>query len=80
MTGADASLHYVYLFPSKAEATATVNVSWELMYCSVSTGQTLTCTSRGQSVLQITPGDPTLQIGDQNYGAEVTLNMVPAST
>ncbi|KAI1841788.1 hypothetical protein JX266_012055 [Neoarthrinium moseri] len=77
MVGDNAPLHYQYFFPSVEDARATVNVDWEVDVCSFNADQTVSCTVMGQSIFQITQGDPTLEIGDQLYGEPITLNLVP---
>jgi hypothetical protein len=81
MVGGQANLHYVYAFASTATAAALVNnVNWEVMICDIQNAADntlLACTAMGQSVLQATQGDPLLQIGDQNYGEQVMINLVP---
>lgn len=77
MIGGITNLHYVYGFPSTADASALVNVSWEVLICTQNADFTLSCTSMSQSIFQATPGDSLLQLGDQNYGEQVTLNIIP---
>ncbi|KAL0935837.1 uncharacterized protein CTRU02_208051 [Colletotrichum truncatum] len=77
MIGGNASLHYQYFFPSVAAATALINVNWEANICQRNDDNTLTCSAMNMSIFQITPGEPLLQLGDQNYGAQVTINLVP---
>lgn len=77
MIGGSANLHYQYFFPSVQAASALVNVNWEADICSMNADNTLTCTAMQQSIFQVTPGDPLLQLGDQNYGEQVTVNLVP---
>lgn len=77
MIGGNANLHYVYLFPSVQAAAALVNVNWEALVCTKNADNTLSCTGMSQSIFQVTPGDPTLELGDQNYGEQVTINLVP---
>ncbi|KAF3014451.1 hypothetical protein E8E14_008894 [Neopestalotiopsis sp. 37M] len=80
MVGGNANLHYQYFFPSVEEASALVNVSWEADLCSMNADNTLTCTAMQQSIFQVTQGDPLLQIGDQNYGEALTINLIPVPT
>lgn len=80
MVGGTSNLHSVFFFPSTAAASALVGVNWELFCCTGSVGTLLSCTAMGQSVFQIQPGDPTLQLGNQNYGETVTLRLLPAPT
>lgn len=77
MIGGTANLHYQYFFPSVQAASALVNVNWEADVCSKNADNTLTCTAMQQSIFQITPGETLLQLGDQNYGEQITVNLVP---
>ncbi|ETS73330.1 hypothetical protein PFICI_14935 [Pestalotiopsis fici W106-1] len=77
MIGSTTNLHYQYFFPSVQDATALINVNWEVDVCKMNADTTLTCTAMEQSIFQVTPGDPLLEIGDQLYGEQVTINLIP---
>ncbi|UQC91101.1 uncharacterized protein CLUP02_16635 [Colletotrichum lupini] len=76
MVGGTANLHFQYFFQSTAIASSLVNVNFEADVCQRNADNTLTCTAMGQSIFQVTPGDPSLQLGDENYGEVVTINMI----
>ncbi|KAK6198275.1 hypothetical protein LQW54_010424 [Pestalotiopsis sp. IQ-011] len=77
MIGGTANLHYQYFFPSVQAASALVNVNWEADICSKNADNTLTCTAMQQSIFQTTSGETLLELGDQNYGEQITVNLVP---
>ncbi|KAK1456530.1 hypothetical protein CCUS01_09977 [Colletotrichum cuscutae] len=76
MVGGTANLHFQYFFQSTAIASSLINVNFEADVCQRNADNTLTCTAMGQSIFQVTPGDPSLQLGDENYGEVVTINMI----
>ncbi|KXH50900.1 hypothetical protein CNYM01_03354 [Colletotrichum nymphaeae SA-01] len=78
MVGGTANLHFQYFFQSTAIASSVVtgNPNFEADVCQRNADNTLSCTAMGQSIFQVTQGDPSLQLGDQNYGEAVTINLV----
>ncbi|KAM0812163.1 putative WSC domain-containing protein [Seiridium cardinale] len=79
MVGDQANLHYQYFFSSVQDASSAVNVNWEANVCNMNPDNTLACTVMDQSTFQVTPGDPQLEIGNQNYGEELIINLIPVS-
>lgn len=79
MVGGQLNLHPLWFFPSVQAASALVNVNWEAIICSANADQTLTCTGMQQSIFQVPSGNSCkmLQLGDQNYGEQVTVNLIP---